>query len=483
MRFNSVVYWAFLALVVVVTWALPSRARRWWLLGTSYFFYGSWHYPYLALLFGVAALNHFGAVWICGAEKRDRRGAVVIAANLGLLASFKYLDWGASNVNALAALLGVPFEVPLPRWVLPLGISFYVFESMSYIIDVIRKRERVHGFWELQLFIAFFPKLIAGPILRAKELLPQVEGELVLRWDRVRSGIWLVASGLFIKIVLADGLVQSVDGAFTKAPASLGALDVVVMAIGFGMQIYFDFCGYSRIALGSAALCGIDLVENFNHPYVARSPADFWNRWHISLSRWIRDYLFYPLVGKKPTLVAMCRAAILSMTLCGVWHGAGWSFVAWGLYHGLLIAGYHVVKAWNPKAARPGRGAKGLGARSVELAGIALTFGLVSIGWIFFRSESLAQAFGLIANVFTPADWAVRSLGGTFYLHVVLLTVAVWSAPALSTVMARIGAALDARPTFGRWGYPALQGVIVGALMVLCLTYLRGKTAFIYFQF
>lgn len=476
-RFNSVVYWVFLALVATGVWLLPHRFRRGWLLGASYLFYGSWHYPYLILLTGVAALSHFGAVWISAAEDRRRRGAVIIGADLLLLATFKYLDFGVENVRGLLSLAGVEVELPVPGWVLPLGLSFYVFESISYVIDVVRKREKVHSFWDLQLFIAFFPKLIAGPILRAKELLPQLDKERVLELERLRSGLWMIATGLFLKIVLADGLSQPVDRAFSRAPEGLGAIDVLVMAVGFGMQIYFDFSGYSRIAIGSARLCGLELVENFNHPYVARSPAEFWNRWHISLSRWIRDYLFYPLVGKKPTLAAMSKAAVLSMTLCGVWHGAGWSFVVWGLWHGLAIAGYHVVVASRKKRGRERT-------TGVELLlATMLTFVLVSLGWVFFRAETLGEAFVLLGHLLRPGDYLLRSLSGTFYLHVAVVSALVFAAPSTGRLAGRVAERLSGSRGWARIGLPALEGLALGVMMVLCLTYLRGKTAFIYFQF
>lgn len=484
MRFNSPIYLVFLAVVVLAVWITPARARRWLLLGFSYLFYASWHWPYLGLLVATAALNHWGAQWIvAGPPDRKKRGRWVLAGNIGLLALFKYLSWLCDNVNVVGKWLGVTELVPVPHWILPLGISFYVFEGISYTVDIIRKRERIHSFWDFQLFIAFFPKLIAGPIMRAKELLPQIEKpEARLSSIVALDGLWMIASGLFLKIVLADGISAQVDQAYARPFESVGTTDVWVMAVAFGLQIYLDFSSYSRMAIGSARLCGIELVDNFNYPYSATSPVDFWNRWHMSLSRWIRDYLFFPLLGKKATLAAMCRAAIVSMTLCGIWHGAGWPFLLWGLYHGVLIAGYHAVTYRERTSASPGAEPA---APSVakRLAAFALTFGLVSLGWVFFRSASTAQALGLFERAVMPWAFGFRALSGTFYLHTALLTLAIWAAPwaaRWAVSVANTDRAVGPVPAFGLW---MAQGGLVGAMLVLSLIYLRGQTAFIYFQF
>jgi len=509
MRFNSFIFLAFLPTVCVVLWLLPVRLRRWWLLVASYLFYGSWHWPYLALLFSVATLNHFGARWIIAGQSRARRGAWVLAANIGLLALFKYLDWLVGNVNLMTRLLGSGFELAIPHWVLPLGISFYMFEAVSYTVDVIRKRERLHGFWDFQLFIAFFPKLIAGPIMRAKEFLPQVErGNLRPTISAVREGLWLLASGLFLKLVLANMLAPQVDEAFSRSVGSVGGIDVWLMGVAFGLQIYFDFSSYTRIAIGSAKLCGIQLVENFNYPYSASNPVEFWNRWHMSLSRWIRDYLFFPLAGNRPTLGSMLWAAVVAMTLCGLWHGAGWNFVLWGFYHGLLICGTHIVRfEREPKgvAAQTPRSAKGrpLSFLTKPLATLA-TFALVSLGWILFRSYgNIAQAFGLLGTALQPWKAHSRAFGGTFYAETAALLILVWLAPAAARIWERLSANADipsralpeGMPTgAGATVEPArmlvwqtllgtIEGVAIGLMLVLCLVFFYGQTQFIYFQF
>ena len=254
--------------------------------------------------------------------------------------------------------------------------------------------------------------------MRAKELLPQIEKpDARLTSGTFLDGTWLLATGMFLKVVLADGSAPQVDQAFARPIEGVGMTDVWLMAVAFGLQIYLDFSSYSRMAIGSAKLCGIQLVENFNYPYSATSPVDFWNRWHMSLSRWIRDYLFFPLLGKSATLGAMCRAAFISMSLCGIWHGAGWPFLLWGAYHGGLISGYHIVTYRQRKTPAP----ETAGGNPIRhFVALLVTFALISLGWILFRSASIEQAFGLLRRAVVPGQYAYRALSGTFYLHVVL---------------------------------------------------------------
>lgn len=482
MRFNSLLYFIFLPTVVIILWLLPQKIRKWWLLVASYIFYASWYYPYLLLLIGATGFNYFGAVWIAKTSERKKRGAIILAGNVLLLAFFKYLDWLFGNVNTLSSLFGLNLQLPLPRWVLPLGISFYLFHCMSYVVDIVRKREKPRSFWDLQLYVAYFPQLIAGPIMRVKELLPQFEKKWELTVGHVRQGIWLIVTGLFVKVVLADSLAPEVDKAFGKGYQSLGAIDIYIMAVAFGLQIYFDFSAYTRIAFGSANLCGLQLVENFNYPYSASSPSDFWNRWHISLSRWIRDYLYFPIVGKKATLLAMCRATLFSMTLCGLWHGAGWTFVLWGVYHGLLICGYQILVHRTRKSETTKTEGE-LWKRSKTFVGVLITFSLVSLGWIFFRSQNIEQAFGLLKNALTPWAHLNRALGGSFYLRVILLMLVVWAVPFIAEWLNKKEEVKDTDSSLRWFVYTFGEGVAMGVMLVLCLIYLRGQSSFIYFQF
>jgi alginate O-acetyltransferase complex protein AlgI len=461
---------------------LPQKFRKWWLLVASYVFYASWYYPFLALLIAATGINYFGGLWIAQTTERKKRGAIVLAGNVFLLALFKYLDWLFGNINDVASLLGASWQLSLPHWVLPLGISFYLFHCMSYIIDVIRKREKPRGFWDLQLYVAYFPQLIAGPILRVRELLPQFEKKWELTIAHVRQGLWLIVTGLFVKIVLADSLAPDVEKAFGRNYQSLGAIDIYFMAVAFGLQIYFDFSAYTRIAFGSANLCGLQLVENFNYPYSAKSPSDFWNRWHISLSRWIRDYLYFPMVGNKATLFIMCRATLFSMTLCGLWHGAGWTFVLWGAYHGLLICGYQIF-THQKRNSGVTKTQSYFFTKLSSVLSVVMTFSLVSLGWILFRAQNMEQAFGLLKNALTPWSHNHRALGGSFYLRVMLLMLAVWAIPFVANWLGKKEKIEDDDSSLRRFGFALGEGVAMGLMLILCLIYLRGQTSFIYFQF
>ncbi len=487
MKFNSFIFFCFLAVAAVVTWLLPQNWRRWSLLSFSYVFYGSWHWPYLALLFSVAGLNHFGSLWIAAVKNRSRRGAVVIAANMLLLGLFKYLDWGVTNANWFTRTIGFSFEWPIPKWVLPLGISFYVFEAISYTIDVIRKREKPHTFWEFQLFIAFFPKLIAGPIMRAKELLPQfAQRSLRPKISDLQTALWLFASGLLLKVVLANDLGAQVDEAFARSPSSFSAVDVWLLAVAFGLQIYFDFSSYTRMAIGSAKLFGVDLVENFNYPYSAHTPVEFWNRWHMSLSRWIRDYLFFPLLGSKPDVWSMCRAALISMTVCGVWHGAGWTYVLWGFYHGLLICAAHLLthSKSGRKPAQPVQPSTGVTKRLRTIVAVLLTFSFVSLGWILFRSQGLTQAFELLSRAAQPWRYNRQALGGSFYAEAGIMLLFVWLAPGFAAMWRRVEEGAFSGVFNLRAGFASIvQGAAIGVMLVLAILFFHGQTEFIYFQF
>ena len=472
MRFNSLIFVVFLGLVVAGVWSLPERFRKRWLILTSLAFYASWHAPYLLLLVSVVVLNHLGARWVVDAASRKQRGGILVSANLLLLAVFKYLGWLSSSASSLLQLAGLDVRLPMPSWVLPLGLSFFLFECVSYVVDLTRKREKLHPFEDLLLFIAFFPKLIAGPILRAKELLPQVNPMERPKTEQVTRALWLIISGIFLKVFIADGLGPGVDAAFARDTRTLGTFDAWAMVVGFGLQIYFDFSSYSRIAQGAARLCGVELVDNFNHPFIARSPADFWARWHMSLSRWIRDYVFFPMVGGRATLAAMAQAAIGSMVLCGIWHGAGWTYVAWGLWHGLMVAGYHVLTF------RGRRRAASTPVRWPAVAlGWAVTFGLVMLGWAFFRASSLVNALSLVRLALMPVHHLHRALPGVFYLQVAVVCAAVWAAPFVSR-------ALDKPQNAERSMLYAIgRGVGWAILLAVSAVYLRGQSAFIYFQF
>jgi alginate O-acetyltransferase complex protein AlgI len=487
MRFNSPIFWAYLLITVTVLWSLPPRFRKWFLLLASYVFYGSWHWPYLALLLGCVTFTYYGARWIDQATgpKRNARGRWILAGNVLLLFLFKYLDWSIENFNALAALTGQIEPLPLPKWLLPLGVSFYVFEAISYTIDVTKKRETPQSFLDLQLFVAFFPHLIAGPIMRAKEFIPQLYKNWEFRASQFQEGVWMVVSGLFTKIVLADGLAVQVDNAFSYRVSGMTFWDVVAMSLGFAIQIYLDFSSYTRIGLGAAQMCGLQLVQNFNYPFNARNPVDLWNRWHMSLSRWVRDYLYYPLVGGKLTLGRMCRAALISMTICGLWHGASWKYVLWGAYHGSLICGYQLYRFKIKRGSDDDEEAPSALQDWFQACwSILLLQSFLLPCALIFRSNDVGHAMQLVREGLTHWSPMHRSLPGTYYLHVASLFLLIVSMPTVERIYNRLAAA--GTKTFGLQSefWPSvLQGCVTGVLFAACLVYFHGKTTFIYFQF
>jgi len=484
MRFNSHLFLVYLVVVVVVLWLLPARARKVWLLLASYVFYASWGPSMLGLLVGSATLNYFGARWIAQTPDRYRRGAVIITGNVALLATFKYLGWLDENVNSLLSLLGIGARLPVPRWALPLGISFYLFESISYIADITRKRERPRSFLDLQLFIAFFPKLLAGPILRGKEFFPQLELTKRPGADDIRYAMRQIAIGLFFKTVLVErpllGIASKVDEAFARPLSEATSIDAWIMALAFSVQLYFDFSAYTRIALGAARLCGVTLVENFNHPFMSSTPAEFWQRWHMSLSRWVRDYLYFPLQGglEGTSRLRTAWAAFASMLVFGVWHGAGWNFVAFGAYQGVMLAAYYAI---SPLVGRVvGTTTAAMWIR--KIGGWAITTGLFCLGAILWRCRDISVALGLFHRALAPWAYPGVNVRHIFVAKTLELAAFVMIAGLIHVMLQRRPAAEPMRPA-GRYAVAALEGVFLAVLFVMSLVHMRGSASFVYFQF
>ncbi|HVG59620.1 MAG TPA: MBOAT family O-acyltransferase [Hyalangium sp.] len=397
MLFNTALFWLFFAaFFVAFHFATRTRVARLWLVvGGSLLFYAAWDVRCVPLLLGTALLDFWIALRLSRSQDERRRRvllALSIVANLGVLGFFKYARFFADSAYGLLGALGVTVPEPTFSLLLPAGISFYTFQSMSYTIDVYRRelpaRERPEEFLAA---VSFFPHLVAGPIIRASVLLPQFEKMEPLRWEQVQRGYLLIAVGLLKKTV-ADLLAGPADALFgaTNAPDVLAAW---TGALAFTGQIYADFSGYTDIAIGVALLLGFVLPPNFDLPYLATSPIDFWRRWHLSLSTWLRDYLYIPLGGNQNHRY---RNLLITMLLGGLWHGANWTFVLWGLYHGLLLVAAHVLVGRYPAlketASTAGLWAKRLG-----------TFYLVVVGWVLFRAESLPAALRVLEGMHVPA--------------------------------------------------------------------------------
>lgn len=356
MLFNSLEYALFLPLVLLAYFRLRHRQQNLFLLAASYVFYAWWDWRFLSLLILSTALDYAigrqidAARQVADPSPARRWLAVSVVANLGILAVFKYYGFFVDSLNALLAQVGAEPAVGLIEIVLPVGISFYTFQSLSYTIDIYRgKLHAVADPVDYALFVAFFPQLVAGPIERATHLLPQIQQPRTVRREDWERGVYLILIGLVRKVAIADTAGGMVDRTFDN-PAGYTSLQLAVGAVLYAIQIYCDFAGYSDIARGSARMMGFDLMRNFWHPYFAVNPSDFWRRWHISLSTWIRDYLFIPLGGSRNGTARTTLNLLVSLTLSGLWHGAAWNFVAWGFAHGLILAAHRVYREWRGQA-------------------------------------------------------------------------------------------------------------------------------------
>ncbi|MCP4590299.1 MAG: MBOAT family protein [bacterium] len=388
------------------------------LLAASYFFYGWWDWRFLGLILLSTVID-----FLCGREidrrkteevsgepegasnafahsPRKRRGllAVSIVANLGILGFFKYFDFFAGSCAEMLGAVGFSLQPRLLEVILPVGISFYTFQTLSYTIDVYRGQIRAHTrILDFAVFVAFFPQLVAGPILRAREFLPQVCRRRRFNLEQAYEGGYLVFWGLFKKMVIADGLAGLVDGVFGAEVTPHGGA-VLVGVYAFAVQIYCDFSGYTDIARGVAKMMGFEIPLNFNLPYFARNPAEFWRRWHISLSSWLRDYLYIPLGGNRKGPRRTCINLALTMVLGGLWHGAAWTFVLWGVYQGALLVVHKALKPWLDRADR------WMPSRWKPLVGwltIGLFFQFTCLGWLIFRAESVQQIPDMLWAIFT----------------------------------------------------------------------------------
>lgn len=391
MVFTSLAFLVLLLIVLPLYYLLPFWAQNVMLLGASYVFYGWWDWRFLGLLLFSTVLDYGVGLALDSSRLVRWRRAILVASisvQLSLLGVFKYYDFFVHSLADLLAGLGVSGSAPTLGLVLPVGISFYTFHTISYTVDIYRRLAKpTTDFVGFALFISFFPQLVAGPIARASHLLPQClaprHPTLAVFWE----GAYLFYWGLFKKVVVADNLGVVVDRAFTR-PEQLDAFSALVTVYAFAWQIYCDFSGYTDMARGCAKWMGFELQVNFNVPYLAVDPSDFWRRWHISLSTWLRDYLYIPLGGNRYGPTRTQINLILTMLLGGLWHGASWTFVLWGLYHGTLLAVY--------RALAPDLSARPLSAVT-RVCHQVFFFHLVCVGWVLFRARSIHELGDFLA--------------------------------------------------------------------------------------
>ncbi len=476
MLFNSLDFAVFFPVVTLLYFLLPHRARVPLLVAASCWFYMAFVPKYLLILFGVILIDYTAGRMIEPAQGARRRWflALSVIANVGLLAFFKYFTFFQVNVAAVSAWLGQPAPFPVLNILLPIGLSFHTFQSMSYTIEVYRGRTRAErSLLHFACYVLFYPQLVAGPIERPQNLLPQFHATHRFDGDRLFSGLRLMITGLFKKIIIADRLAPFADAAYT-VPANYSGADLLIATYFFAVQIYCDFSGYSDIARGAARVMGIDLMENFNKPYLAASFADFWRRWHISLSTWFRDYLYIPLGGNRLGTGRRTLNLLAVFAVSGIWHGASWTFVIWGLLHGVFLI--IEIALTRGKQSTPGF----FGA----VLRFLLVFNLTSLAWVFFRAADVSTAWFVltrIATAFTASSLA--SLPGPDALNFWLalgLALALFLVEAISRHRS-VWAVLDEKPRWQRWTAYYLFAV---AFAILALTApQRIARPFIYFQF
>ena len=455
------------ALAFAAYWSLRRQTPRMVvLLLASIYFYARWNPWLVGLVLGTALFDYWIAIRIEDSDDPRRRRALLVASlcvTLGLLAFFKYTNFLAGVLWSAGAALGLAGTAPVFQIVLPLGISFYTFETVSYVVDVYRRRlPAERKLLDYSLFLLFFPHLIAGPIVRPASFLPQLRVLQRFDWSRMELGLRLFVLGFIKKAVIADQLALLVDPVYV-APGAYATSALWIATLGYAIQIYCDFSGYTDMALGCAHAFGLRLPMNFDVPYMSLNVAEFWRRWHISLSSWLRDYLYIPLGGNRGSSAATYRNLLLTMLLGGLWHGAAWTFVAWGAYHGALLA-LHRALPWP---------------RFLERAAFAparagFTFLCVCLGWVLFRARSLSDAGTVYAGLFTPT-------GGHALAPSVLAVFAGLFAVVLAAhLVARFA---DVKSLVRRLPAPVAAGALASAILLAQLLAPDEGGAFIYFQF
>ncbi|MBN2507658.1 MAG: MBOAT family protein [Verrucomicrobia bacterium] len=476
MLFNSHVFLLFFAAFLLLYWLARAnlRTRNALIVAASYVFYGWWDARFLALILLSTALDYGVGLALARTPQpgpRKRWLALSLVGNLGILGFFKYFNFFAGSAEAALARLGLSVPLPALNVVLPVGISFYTFQTMGYAIDVYRGAlPPTRNLLNFMAYVAFFPQLVAGPIERGRDLLPQFERPLHLGRARLDEGLWLMLWGMFKKVVVADNLAPVVDLAYQGDPG--GAPAVILGTLAFALQIYGDFSGYSDIARGAAAMLGFDLMVNFNLPYTATNLREFWQRWHISLSTWLRDYLYISLGGNRRGPGRTCVNLVITMLLGGLWHGAAWNFVLWGLWHSAGLAAHRAFRnrrlppRANPKPARPPRVA-------TRVASWAATFGFVLYGWLLFRARSLDQIAALTRSL---GDWTAPP-----WLGSALVNVTAFALPlVLMELWQHRQGSLLAPLRLPRWRRAVLQAAL---LLAIVMFWTKDQPPFLYFQF
>ena len=471
MLFNTIDFAIFLPVVVLCYYLIPFKYRWILLLAASYFFYMSWKVEYIVLIILSTLVDYMSGIRM--AKLPDRRSRLPwlilsLLTNLGLLFTFKYFNFATENLNLLFHRVGLSARIPMSHLLLPVGISFYTFQTLSYSIDVyFGKQEAEKHLGYFALYVSFFPQLVAGPIERYSRLAPQLRKKHILTFDNVANGLRLILYGLFIKMVIADNIAVIVDKVYAN-PDHFGTMDILKGVLLYSFQIYSDFYGYSTIAIGSALLMGVRIMDNFNTPYLAKNISEFWQRWHISLSTWFRDYLYFPLGGNRVSKQRWVLNIMIVFLVSGLWHGANWTFLIWGALFGTLYIIERVVnRAFNLQKVH-----SSYSAGHILLA--TKTFILVTLLWVFFRSQGVDQAIQIFRLMLHPGTAGSQSLVIPWSTWIFLLLFVVSD---LILYNKRFDTWIGGVPYLFRW---LIYGILLFGIIIFAGV---ENFPFIYFQF
>ncbi|RYM34143.1 MBOAT family protein [Brumimicrobium glaciale] len=471
MLFNTIDFVIFLPIAIFLYYLIPQKYRWIMLLTASYYFYMSWKVEYIFLIAFSTLIDYStGILMEKSSTKRKRRLLLILSltTNLGLLFFFKYFNFAANNLNEFLDQFSVKQNVPLMNFLLPVGISFYTFQTLSYSIDVYygrQKAEKHLGYFAL--YVSFFPQLVAGPIERFSKLTPQFKVKHVFTYDNLANGLRLILYGLFIKMVIADNLAILVDEVYS-APENFSSFDIFKGLMLYSFQIYSDFYGYSIIAIGSAQLMGIKLMDNFRTPYLAKNISEFWQRWHISLSTWFRDYLYFPLGGNRVSKQRWIFNILIVFVVSGLWHGASWTFLIWGALFGIV----YMIEHFFNKSMKITKEFKPYSFGHFALA--LKTFIIVTLIWVFFRSDSFESAMNIFKLLFenigmSGAELVIPNFLIVFFSLFIISDLLLYNK--------RFDNWLGNFPAIGRW---TVYGVLIFAIIVFAGV---EDFPFIYFQF
>ena len=475
MLFNSLQFVIFFIVVVSIYFSIPHRYRWILLLIASYYFYMCWNAKYIVLILFSTLVDYFAGLQMSRTTVKRKRTAYLVMSlvtNLGLLFTFKYFNFFSRSVGEFFQAISIPIQPPLLHVLLPVGISFYTFQTLSYTIDVYRGRiphEKHFGIFAL--YVSFFPQLVAGPIERASNLLPQFYKKMTFDDERIASGLRLMLWGFFKKIVVADRLALYVDAVYKNVDFHSG-LTLLVATYLFAFQIYCDFSGYSDIAIGAARVLGFDLMKNFDRPYFSLTIPEFWRRWHISLSTWFKDYLYIPLGGNRVPVARMYLNLAIVFVVSGMWHGANWTFIFWGALHGLYIVSSRLSLDFRDRLVERFR----INKKLVTFSRMFITFQLVCFAWIYFRADSLAHANFIVSKIFS-LHWGRLYIPAMDQFVYSLFAVALLFSGDILLEKFNLGTAILKQPVYVRWtAYASL------AVVILLIGVFNGSQ-FIYFQF